>query len=584
VGRVAPLARYEAHQSANGLLTRLREVATRWRWLEPLLLVLMLSVWFGYELGSRELWSPDEGRYAEIPREMLATGDFLTPRLNGVKYFEKPPLMYWLEAGAIKAFGLNEWALRLWPALFALFGCLAVYFTGLTLYGRRAGLFAAGILAVSPLYDFMGGILTLDMALASELTIALCAFLLAVRLPLGPRRRFLFYGFYFFVALAVMTKGLIGMVIPAMILGAWMVVTREWRLLREMHLPTGLALFIAVAAPWHVLVAQANPEFTYFYFIHEHFDRYLTTAHHRYEPAWYFIPILLAGMYPWTVFLPESLRDAFRRSPDSGMTRSDAWFLALWAVLPFLFFSFSDSKLAPYILPIWPPLALLLGRWLAGVYEGRIAFSRVSIATLLIVGILLFAALTLAPHLYSHDEGVVRVADQLGAGLYVMGGGLLLAGAIPSVTWLVKENRSTVIALFAAAALLVAAFDFNLSRLDIGRSVEPLAVLLKQRLKPEDEVMTFQTYFQDLPVYLERRITTVEWKGELEFGASVEKNTRDWLIDRAEFIKRWNSPATKYLLTGHREFETLLVEPPGPMRIVAQDAHAVLIVNGEGPP
>ena len=144
-------------------------------------------------------------------------------------------------------------------------------------------------------------------------------------------------------------------------------------------------------------------------------------------------------------------------------------------------------------------------------------------------------------------------------------------------------TRNVAAVLFGLGALLVASFDVNLSRLDIGRSIEPLAVLLKQRLKPEDEVMTFQTYYQDLPVYLERRITTVEWKGELAFGASVEKDTRDWLIDRAEFNKRWNSPATKYLLTGHQEFETLLAQPPGPMHIVAQDAHAVLIVNHEGP-
>ena len=557
-------------------------VTAQRRWIEPLLLALVLAVWFGYELGDRVLWAPDEGRYAEIPREMLASGDLLTPRLNDVKYFEKPPLMYWLEAGAIKLFGLNEWALRLWPALFALFGCLAVYFTGRALYGRRAGLFAAGVLAVSPLYDFMGGILTLDMALTAELTLALCAFFVALRLPPGSKRRFLFYGFYVFVALAVLTKGLVGMVIPAMVIGAWILVLGEWRILRDMHLPSGLLLFLAIAVPWHVLVAQANPEFAHFYFIHEHLERYLTTVHQRYHPLWYFVPVLLVGMFPWAAFLPDALRDVLRGGWRERKSYGDVWFLLSWATLPFLFFSFSDSKLIPYVLPVWPPLALLLGRWLARVYERQVEISRAAVFVLLAVGVALAAGLGLAPQLMPNYGQVTTIAAQLNLGLYVMAGGLLLAGAIPCLTWFLHDRRHTVVALFAAAALLVAAFDLNLSRLDVGRSVKSLAMVLRQQLQSGDEVMTHHNYYQDLPVYLERRVTVVSWKGELEFGSTVE-DTHDWLIDDAVFHQRWNSPQTKFLVTSHAEYEALRAAAPGPMRLLAQTSHAVLIVNREEP-
>jgi 4-amino-4-deoxy-L-arabinose transferase-like glycosyltransferase len=558
-------------------------VAVRKHWFELLLLTLALAVWFGYELGTRELWSPDEGRYAEIPREMLATGDFVTPRLNGVKYFEKPPLMYWLEAGAIKAFGLNEWALRLWPAVFALVGCLAVYFVANALYGRPVGLLAAGVLATSPLYDFMGGILTLDMPLTGELTVALCAFLAAIRAPPGAARRLLFYVFYAFIAFAVLTKGLVGLAIPAMVIGAWVIVLNRWRLLREMHLPTGALLFLAIAVPWHVLVARANPEFAWFYFVHEHLERYLTTVHERYEPAWFFVPVLLVGMYPWTAFLPYALRDATRALWRRRAECDDVWFLLLWAGLPFVFFSFSDSKLIPYVLPVWPPLAMLLGRWLTRVYRGQASPGRAAPIALLLLGALLGVGLALAPQLLPDRPHVVSIAAQLGVGLYVMAGGLLLAGLLPFVCWRKRNRRLLVMAMFAAAALLIAAFDLNLSRLDVGRSVKDLALVLKARLRPGDEVMTYEVYYQDLPVYLQRRITVVNWKGELEFGTTVE-DTHEWIIDTPTFRARWNAPGTVYLLTSHSSYEKLRAHPPGPMHLIAQTQHAVLVVNREGSP
>ncbi|MFL6649503.1 MAG: glycosyltransferase family 39 protein, partial [Sulfurifustaceae bacterium] len=548
---------------------------------EPLLLALVLALWFGYELGSRALWTPDEGRYAEIPREMLASGDFLTPRLNGVKYFEKPPLVYWLEAGAIKLFGVNEWALRIWPALFGLLGCLVVYYTARRLYDRRAALFSAGLLAISPLYDFMGGILTLDMPLTGFLTGALCAFLLGIRAPPGGERRALLYGFYVCIALAVMTKGLVGLALPGMIIGAWMVLVGRWRVLREIHLVHGIVIFLAIAAPWHVLVARANPEFLYFYFVHEHLQRYLTTVHNRYEPAWFFVPVLLVGFYPWTVFLPYTLRDALRDLWAHGRERDDVCLLLLWASLPFLFFSLSDSKLIPYVLPIWPPLALLVGRWLEKVWEGQVPVARVAYWLSLALGVAFALVLLLGAPISS--PGVARILQQLGAGRYAMAGALLAAGALPFVAWRFGNPRLAVGALFLGGALLVGTFDLNSSRLDVGRSVKELALVLKRRLKADDEVINYATYYQDLPVYLGRRITVVNWKGELEFGMSVE-DTREWMVEFAEFRRRWNAPRTEYLLTSRANYDKLRADPPGPMHLLAQTEYAVLVTNREAAP
>jgi 4-amino-4-deoxy-L-arabinose transferase-like glycosyltransferase len=325
-------------------------------------LTLGVALLLGPHLGRRALWEPDEGRYAEIPREMLASGDFVTPRLNGVKYFEKPPLFYWIEAGALRAFGPREWALRLPPALFALGGCLAVYAAGRRLFGRRAGLWAGAVLATSPLYCAIGHIVILDMAVSVLLTVSLLAFLLATREPRGWRRRLLLWAFWTAAALAVLTKGLIGIVLPGLVIGAWIVLARRWDALRMLLQPSGIALFLAIAVPWHLLAARANPGFAWFYFVHEHLLRYTTKIHGRYHPFWFFIPVLFAGLLPWTLLLPRALRSALAAPAEE---RRKTVFLILWAGIVFLFFSLSDSKLVPYVLPAVPPLALLAGRFLS---------------------------------------------------------------------------------------------------------------------------------------------------------------------------------------------------------------------------
>lgn len=559
------------------------ELARRRSWLEPLLLACVLAVWFGYDLGSRALWSPDEGRYAEIPREMVASGDYLTPRLNGVKYFEKPPLVYWLTAGSIKLFGVNEWAVRLWPALFAVFGCMTVYFLGRRLYSARAGLFAALVLALCPLYDLMGGALTLDMPLAAWVTAAMTAFLLGVREPPGARRRLWLYGFYAAVALAVLTKGLVALVIPALVFGAWIAIIGEWRLLREIHLPSGLLILFGIAVPWHILVSQANPEFAWFYFIHEHAERYLTTVHQRYQPAWFFVPVLLAGLYPWSALLPQALHEVLPRLWRERRQRRDTWFLLLWAGLPFAFFSLSSSKLVPYVLPVLPPLALLLGRFLAHAWERSVPPARAVLWLLLAFGAVFAAAWVALPWLLPDSAGVTSVSAQLGGMFYALAGMWLLAGAAPFVATRWGNGRATLVVLCASAALLLLTFDLTLSRLDVGLSVKTLAVALKRELKPGDDVMTYREYYQDLPVYLERRITIVDWTGELEFGTTVE-DTRAWLVDTAAFRRRWGEPRTVYLLIKRANYETLRAAPPGAMCLVNSTSRVVVVVNRECPP
>lgn len=321
----------------------------------------LLAITFGLLtfqfLGRYPLLEPDEGRYAEIPREMLARADFITPTLNYVKYFEKPPLLYWLNAFSFTLFGQNEFAARLPCALAGLLVILFTYWLGRRLFDRRTGLYAAIITGTGIGFIALARIVLTDMPLTLCLTVSLGSVILAIRSS-GRERSGYFYLAYGAAALAVLAKGLIGIVFPAAIIFLFLLLRRRWRLLLEMRLISGLGLFLLIAAPWFVLVSLRNPEFARFFFIHEHFERFLTKVHQRYEPFWYFFPVLAGVMLPWSVFIPAALKNAWqRRREEEGEALA---YLSIWALFIFLFFSKSDSKLIPYILPVVPPLALLI--------------------------------------------------------------------------------------------------------------------------------------------------------------------------------------------------------------------------------
>jgi len=546
---------------------------------DAVVLAIVIGLFFALFLGSRPLSVPDEGRYVEIPREMTVTGDWLTPRLNGVKYFEKPPLFYWFEAVLIKLFGLGEWSVRLGPALFALFGCLTVYYAGTRLFGRRAGILSAAVLASSVLYYALSRLISLDMPVSVLLTAALLSFLLGTQEQEKKARRLFFWGFYAFAALTTLTKGLIGIAFPGMIIFLWMLVTGEWRVLRTMHLLSGLALFLMIAAPWHILTGRANPEFFDFYFIREHFQRYLTKVHHHYKPAWFYLPILIGGLFPWSAFLMQAVRHAL--PPNSWKDRKNYQaeiFLLLWALLIFLFFSASSSKLIPYLLPVLPPLALLIGKYLAdgwhgnapwGFRAGKIAYSVITA----VFAIGLFIVHRSVPAL--NTFGMIVVCWTVGGWLVLGIIAVWTARGRDTVTRVVSHIVLAFSVFFIAGSALAPSLD--------TRSLKPLAMTLKPLLRPGDELMNFQNYYQDLPVYLERRITIVNWKGELEFGTTIE-DVSSWMIDEAELWKRWNGPRRIFLAAGKKDADALRKTPGKAFFLIAETQNTVILSNSEATP
>lgn len=538
-----------------------------------LLIALILALaasWFG-TLGYRKLVKSDEGRYAEISREMAASGDWVTPRYNGVKYFEKPVLLYWTTAAAFTLFGESEWTARLWVGLTGFAGIVLTFFTARALFGPPAALAAAAVLASSAIWIAGGHINTTDMGVAFFLHAALCAFLLAQRAGAdGASTRRWMLACWAAMALAVLSKGLIGIVLPGLALAAYVGVTRDWSILRRLHLGKGLCLFLAIAAPWFVLVSLRNPEFPWFFFVHEHFGRYTTVeGYNRYGPWWYFLALLALGMLPWTLALPGALAAPLRaRAPKDGVDASRM--LAIWAIAVTVFFSISRSKLPGYIVPVAPALAMLVGVWLAEAGKRRLVWVCTSA---LAVGAIALGVMLFLPALNA-DPRYAPYAPWLRASALVV-----LAGAAAALALAPMRRAAALVALATAAHV---SFQLALLGHDTMRgrfSAYDLAQVVKGEIDRSQPFYSLRTFDHTLPFYTQKTMTLVEFEDELAFGLSLEPQLGVRTL--SEFKERWRRDAAPAALMDQALYEVLRSEGL-PMRVLVRDERRV-VVKKDGP-
>lgn len=545
---------------------------TRPRWQQDiLLLTAILSIFFSVLTGIRPLSVPDEARYSEIPREMVVTGDYVTPRLNTIKYFEKPALFYWVQAGAIRLFGLSEWAVRLPTLLLGLIGCLATYATTRMLFDRRSGWFASMVLSTSILYFVMAHTITLDMTISVFITLCLSAFIVAVDMPLGLRRNILLWSAYAFAALAMLTKGLVGILLPATVIGSWILLCNQWQVLTRIQLFSGLFIFAAIAAPWHILVQHANAEFFHFYFIEQQFLRYLTLYAKRYQPDWFFIPILMLGFFPWIAFLFQALRHHWPASWQNRLEQKKPIFLMLWAGIIFIFFSLSKSKLIPYILPVFPPLAMLVGHYISNQLEKDFAIFKKQFLIILLESLLISSVLLAIP--YVDEVNNLSLSFEILGAMSVC----LIVGSATALFYAHRTYVQTALGILTAtmAVFLILA---NIAVVAIDtRSIKPLAMVLKEKLKPTDEIVAYHRYYQDLPFYFQRRVTVVDCRGELDFGMQ-HQDTNQFMIDDANFWRRWHEKKNVYAVMSVEAYEALKQNHPD-MHLLASTKDNVLVGN-----
>ncbi len=529
------------------------------------LLLLVVPVWV--EPAGSWLAEPDEARYAEIPREMLASGDFVTPRLNGVPYFEKPPLHYWANAASLRLFGLTPWAARLPTRLFGL-GTVAVLILGTAAaWGEAAGLAAGVFYLASPLGFTFSRVNLTDAPLTFFLTLTLfLARSTLARREMGRRWMALSALTGLAAAGGFLSKGLIAIVLPGAILLLWCLAAGRARSLPALLYGPAPFIFLLATIPWFALAESRNPGFLHFFFIHEHFQRFATPVSQRPGPIYYFVLVFIAGFLSGLPFFFRSVGKP-REWKSWGREDPDALFFLLWFGVIFVFFSLSHSKLPPYLQPAFPAAAALAARAL---YSPR-AVGRGTwlTASLLATTIPLWVLFDPTARAWLRDYRLVPIAVPCLA--------LLLGGTWAAVFLAKRETALTAFAAGWAGFCLMAALAWP--KIPPATGPHELAAAAASARDGGAAVAGYQTYLQNFPWELRSPVPLADYVGELEPQFERRPEVREALFwTREKFWSEWRSGRRYVALVRKRdlpEFQSSGI----PVRVLDSGQKHLLLAN-----
>ncbi len=560
---------------------------TKTWWVDISLLIILIGVFFALWIGSHPLFVPDEGRYSEAAREMLANHDWLIPRVNGVAFLDKPIIYYWMQATAIKWFGLNEWSVHIGPALLGILGCVMTYIAGRLLFNRRTGILAAFILATSPLYSAMARYANFDLAVATFVNCALFCFIIAMKYAPGKIRDRFLWAAYIFAGIAILTKGLIGIVFPALIIGVWILCLNRWYLLKQIHLILGLIIVFVISAPWYLMAQHVIPQFFEYIFVKQQFLRFLTPNFNNKAPVWFYLPVVLLGLFPWVVFLYQALREKIKQVWQDKQRYSTELFLLLWPLLIFLFFSAPNSKTIGYITPVLAPLVLLMAHYLSGQWEiARSKGVRCGMFAFLILALAIVVATFVLPQLAIFTPNIKYELHY-----YFVTLTAIFSIAIILVLLQIRNTTTPKVfytLLFAISTCLATAAA-SVPHLGLT-TVKPLALIINQYREPGDEIVNYEHYYQDLPFYVQGYVTTVtdwtdpsipnddDWQNQLWEGMQFE-GKKPWLIDGPTFWQQWHSKKRMFVIVDASYYPHFKTLANGHFYMLGDNLHIYLITN-----
>jgi 4-amino-4-deoxy-L-arabinose transferase-like glycosyltransferase len=547
-------------------------------WLRAALCALVAAMLYLPGLGRPALWEPDEGRYAEIAREMVVTRDYVTPRIDGLRYFEKPPLVYWAEAASIRIFGANEFAVRAPAALCTAAEVGATCAIGEAMFGAEVGILAALALALSPLVFGFARFATLDPPLAFLLSAALGAFYAASKeqdFGSGAGRRWMCVSAGL-LALGTLVKGPVAPLLGGAIALAWMLWERRRREIARIPFFACIVIFAAIAVPWFAVAAMRNPGFLHFFVVHEHVQRFLESTEHGWGP-YFFIPIVAGGAWPWLFFVPLGILEMRRREEESRELNLSAFrFLTVWFVLIFVFFSIPRSKLGSYILPAMPPLAIVAGFALARLewlqpsrrarWLGAFAVANVILAAAAAIALDAFLA-------HRHPElardGIIIAAIDVAAGI-----GVFVVGRRG------RAGRRIAAALAAAMVLVVVTAEHARSDAAALFSYRTLA----RALTPYRDctLASYRHYVQSLPFYTGMVERPVEYFGELAEFEHHRGEDSIFIGREDKLVALWSSGGCMILVANRKDLPALLkILSPAPVSVGCEGKKVALL---NGPP
>lgn len=564
-------------------------------------LIIAVPFLFG-GLAATSFLDPDEGMYGSIAREMAETGDWVTPRFNGVRYLNKPPLHFWLTSLTVIVFGHSEWVIRFWSALPALGAAALTWHMGNVLYRGHAGLLAALVLMSSAGVLRFVRVAATDFLLVFSITLAVYGFVRAVLSPLSFRRWSIV--FWLGMALGVLSKGLIGVIFPLLIVGLFLIADRKrlalhgrspWRYLILFANPLGLLVFFGLTLPWHILASWRNHGFFDFYFIENQFLRFLNLRDFVEDDipvgTLSFLMLTLVGFFPWSCFLPAALRVGFPRLVATASLKERLRLVVgLWVLVVVGFFCLSSSKLEHYFLPAVPGLSLIVGavwskvinsprsvvgksermndelpgtidarwfRWCFGI--GAFGCAVVGVGLLLVDDLLTpqvlmagFAELDVEYRIL-REQGVSFPFDVFPfvQGLKQLGVVLSVAFPLAFVLFQLRYAKSSFAVLVALAGIITV----HVIKVDL--LVEPyhssnaLAQTLRAKAEPNSRIVHEGPleYSGALPLYTQRQVYILNGNsGSLDFGSRFQ-DARSIFLDDARFRSLWDSQEQIFLVT-----------------------------------
>ena len=519
--------------------------------------------------------SPDEARYAEVAREMAASHHYLVPRLNGIIFIDKPPFFYWVTALFFHVFGVTVSTARSVTSLCALVIAWGLYHIGVHWQLRRTGLLAACLFLASPITLLMAHFVNLDMMVACFITLSITCFLSSLPTTSAASRYRLIwlYAAYTWMACAILTKGLIGLVIPAMAIGGWVVLQRRWSAVEDMRLPTGLAWCFLLCAPWFFIMQWHFSDFSHFFFYTQQVGRYLSTHLNDQNPVWFY-PVIISGAF--ILWLPSLVKAIVLPVRQYFCDRVSAVNLLMWvwALGTIIFFSVPRSKTLGYILPALVPLAWLLADQLMQLKKtDKQVWWQGGYWLLLGLAVL--------------GTGVgyrVSIPAGLLPGVVLTGLWLILSG----IFFMLPVGRK--LGVIGVFYMVLVAFVFNawLSYAVIThstdaqrKSIAPLIKQLKSMTSDTRRLMSFNAFYYDLPFTLQHKVQIVStqvplplsvmdnWLGQFHEGLRIEPHNRwfsSWQDWQHNFLHK-KSKQPLYIVTENKYIPLLKALP---MKVVAQ--------------
>jgi 4-amino-4-deoxy-L-arabinose transferase-like glycosyltransferase len=520
-------------------------------------LIVSVVIMF-FSLGHRALWDPDESRYAEIAREILVLHDWVTPHLNFLLYFEKPMMFMWLEAVSFKLFGISESSAHVIPLLTALGGAALVGLMAWKLWGRRSGLIASLILVTSLMYFFLACAVDINMPLTLFITSAMVFFWLGH----SEKKTGYFLISWASMALAVLTKGPIGIMLPAGAICLYILLSRQFSLIKESKPISGILLFLVVTLPWYILVCLRNPDFFSFFFVNQNLQRFAVSHEHN-QPFFYFFLVILGGALPWTLLLPSAIKELWHKTMPKEIL-----YILVWFSLIFFFFMPSKSKLATYILPCFPPISLILAYTLKASPKkgGWPLYAACILWACLGIPLMFF------PILASHGVNL----SSTGVAPIIQEGPMLSAIILSGVfigAWLGRKFDVVAGLAVLSISLMIIAIAFS-PQWDARRSTKYLV----EDLPASAKLFAYRDYNQSSTFYSKRQVGMVESKGELAFGINHNR-TKGVIITLDELAALMNSSNQVFCVTKLKNKDELQKKIPK-LAVVRQSDKLCLLNAG----